>query len=312
MSATLLPLEPAFISRPWGGRRLKLLKGITSSAEETIGETWEVSLHPDGPSTYNGDLLPASTKFDYLVKFIQAKENLSVQVHPDDAFASRYEGGWGKSECWLILDAEEDAGIYLGLAPNVTEDLFEDKVKAGEDLRPLLRFHKVCAGDFFFVPAGAIHAIGAGITLAEIQQSSGITYRVWDWNRVDAHGKARELHIDKAMKVLNFQPEAQSDEYFGVRRSLFADQLLSEELIVHPQFSLMMCNWNGPYELQMPFLRQPRGEILRPAALICLEGTVQIKHNDEKVEVNAYHSVLCLADQVNVVSDTGAKFLWVY
>ncbi len=312
MSATLLPLSPAFVPRPWGGQRLKSLKGMISSAKEVIGETWEVSLHPDGPSTYNGAPLSPSIKFDYLVKLIEAKENLSVQVHPDDAFASHYEGGWGKSECWLILDATEGAGIYLGFAPNVTAEYFKQMVHAGADLRPLLRFRPVKAGDFFYVPAGSVHAIGAGITLAEIQQSSGITYRVWDWNRVDNQGKARELHIDKAMQVLNFSADAQCDQYFGVRRHLFSHQLLAEQLIVHPQFSLMVCNWTERNEVEMPFLHQPDGNILRPAALICLEGKVQIKRGDEYIEVEAYRCALCLADGVKVYSDSGVKFLWVY
>lgn len=305
MLPVFLPLTAALVPRPWGGTKLKSLKGITSSVDELIGESWEVSLHRDGPSTYQNHILPSTINFDYLVKFIEAKENLSVQVHPHDDYAQRVEKSWGKTECWLILEAMPGAGIYLGFAAGVTREIFEKAVRAGEDLRGLLRFHQVHAGDFFYVPAGSVHAIGAGITLAEIQQSSGITYRVWDWNRRDAQGKMRELHIDKALDVLNFNPEAQSNTFFRVKRSLFNQQPCLEQkpLLEHPQFSIILSDQSGSL---------PMHQSKRPAALVVLAGEVILHHKVEQMAISAYHSALVLEEEVKLVCQKGARYLWVY
>lgn len=308
MLPAILPLKPSFVPRPWGGSLLKQLKGQTSLDSGPIGESWEISLHPDGPSFYQDRPLPKELKFDYLVKLIEAKENLSVQVHPDDDYARMHENSWGKSECWLILSAESGSGIYLGLQENVTAESFEKAVREGENLVPYLRFHQVRPGDFFYVPAGTVHAIGAGVCLAEVQQSSGITYRVWDWNRLDAKGKSRELHIDKAMQVINFSPEEQLDSVFK-RQSLSWSEGWNgqHDLVEHPQFSLCAFSFNQQETWHPPFHSSGR-----PAAILVLEGHVAVKEQNQVENINSFHSALCLKHSVEILGSQGAKVLWVY
>lgn len=143
-------------------------------------------------------------RFPLLVKIIDASDDLSIQVHPDDAYMARHGiGDYGKTECWVILQADPGARLITGLAPGVDRDEFRKAAAAGQ-LEDLLVEQQVRAGDFLFIPAGRLHAIGAGIVLAEFQQPSDTTYRVWDWGRVDEAGKSRELHLEQALDCINF------------------------------------------------------------------------------------------------------------
>lgn len=137
-----------------------------------------------------------------LIKYIDAAQNLSVQVHPDDAFARREEGDNGKTEMWYVIGAEEGAGIYCGFRKDTDKDAFLAKVQDGS-VQELLNFIPVKAGDCFLIEAGTVHAIGAGCLICEVQQSSNVTYRVYDYGRL-VNGKPRQLHLDKAMRVINF------------------------------------------------------------------------------------------------------------
>ncbi len=186
----------------WGGTKLSKVKQIVSS--EKLGETWEISTLEKGPSKIGNQKLNELCELSYLVKFIDTSDNLSVQVHPGDDYAKIYENSKGKTECWIILDAKEDSGIYLGFKKGITKKEFRTAIENNLDVNNYLNYITVKPGDFFYVPSGSVHAIGSGVTLAEVQQSSGITYRVWDWNRVNDKGESRELHIDKALDVLNF------------------------------------------------------------------------------------------------------------
>lgn len=219
---------------PWGGRGLEKIGKVIP--DERTGESLEVSVLPGLESrTVQGETLTellqrygtalrgekVSETFPLLLKFISSEESLSVQVHPDDAYAGKYENGkLGKTEAWVILDCCEGAQIVFGTAPGMTrEKLTEACAKGGETLRSSLRFVDVKPGDVYFIPAGMLHAIGAGITLMEIQQSSDVTYRFYDWDRVDKNGKPRELHIKKGLDVtaLDLCSEAtRADEKDGV------------------------------------------------------------------------------------------------
>ena len=137
-----------------------------------------------------------------LIKFIDAEQNLSVQVHPSDEYALQHENSFGKTEMWYIVEAEEGAGIYLGFNRTVTKEEYEAAIKENR-LTELLNFYEVKAGDCYFIPSGTIHAIGKGCLICEIQQNSNLTYRVYDYGRKDKNGKERELHIDKAPRVTN-------------------------------------------------------------------------------------------------------------
>ena len=205
-------LTPALKSYIWGGTRLIERFGKTCD-EETVAESWELSFHQDGLTTVDkiplselvtaGELGDNMRDFDFfpmLIKLIDAKRDLSVQVHPSDEVALKTENSLGKTEMWYIIDAEEGAGIYLGFKQEMTEELLREAIET-EKLLEYLNFYPVKAGECYFIPAGTVHAIGAGCLIAEIQQNSNITYRVYDYGRLDKDGKPRQLHIEKAIGV---------------------------------------------------------------------------------------------------------------
>lgn len=216
--------EGDYKEKVWGGNKIRTLYN-KNIKEVNIGESWEVAFHNHGDSTirngkYKGmtlkemllkdgerivgkPFLPVD-KFPLLIKIIDAKSNLSVQVHPDDTYAALHEAGeLGKSEAWVILDAELGAELIIGLKDGVTKELFLQAVE-DKSVEDVLNTLPVQAGDVINIPAGLVHAINAGIVLAEVQQNSDTTYRVFDWNRVGLDGKSRELHIDKAMDTIDF------------------------------------------------------------------------------------------------------------
>lgn len=205
-------LTPSLHANIWGGTRL-FNYGKCADLDR-IGESWELSFVPGAEAlTESGEpLTKAFTKdmwgtgcegfeaFPVLTKFIDAKDKLSVQVHPSDEYALENEGQYGKSEMWYVVDADEGAGLYMGLSRECAKEEFAARVADGT-VEELLSFKEVKAGDVFFIPAGTIHAIGAGVLIFEIQQNSTLTYRLYDYMRRDKDGNLRELHIDKAMKV---------------------------------------------------------------------------------------------------------------
>ena len=221
-SLYLLKFEPIIKDKIWGGNILSRFYNKQQIALPNIGESWEISGVQDDLSTvangflagnnieelievYMGDITGDSiyekfgNEFPLLIKFIEAKENLSIQVHPADEIAKKKHNAYGKTEMWYILENEPDAKIYTGFKDGVTKEDYQKAVKNGS-LPDLLNIEKVEKGNVFFIPAGRIHAIGAGITLVEIQQTSDITYRISDWNRAEK----RELHTDLAFDALDF------------------------------------------------------------------------------------------------------------
>lgn len=219
----IIKLLPAGKDYLWGGTRLREEYGKNIDLTP-LAETWECSVHPDGFSKvangeYAGQTLAkvlkahpeylgtksASTKeLPILVKFIDAKQNLSVQVHPDDDYARANEHQNGKTEMWYVVEAEEGASLTFGFAHPVTEELLRASVAAGT-LDKHLQKVSVHKGDLYYVPAGTVHGIGAGIILAEVQESSNVTYRVYDYDRTDKNGRKRDLHFDRAVQVMNMR-----------------------------------------------------------------------------------------------------------
>lgn len=209
-------LVPEYKDYLWGGEKLKTDYGKQTD-KTPCAESWELSLNPHGLTkvedgkTLAEVLTPEKTgkncdKFEFfpvLIKFIDAKQNLSVQVHPSDDYALKYENSYGKTESWYIVEAEEGAGIYCGFKRDTNKEEFLQSLASGE-VENLLNFIPVKKGDCYFIPSGTVHAIGAGCLILEIQQNSDLTYRVYDYNRRGADGKLRELHVDKAVKVINF------------------------------------------------------------------------------------------------------------
>ncbi len=206
-------LTPSLHANIWGGDWLKKYKN--ADGMERIGESWELSFVPGNESLADGveisRLIPASMygrrarKFEHfptLTKFIDARDKLSVQVHPDDDYALENEGQYGKTEMWYVVSANPGAGLYMGLKRNSSPDEIAEKIADGS-IEELLAFKEVKAGDVFFIPAGTIHAIGGGVRIFEIQQNSTLTYRLYDYERPDPNGNKRELHVEKALRVLN-------------------------------------------------------------------------------------------------------------
>lgn len=221
----LLKLCPSYKDYLWGGHRL-VEKYNKEFDGDILAESWELSCHPDGPSyisngSYAGKTLQEYIdqegkkvlgsncqkfeEFPILAKFIDAKDNLSIQVHPDNEYALKNEGQYGKTEMWYIMDCEEGAFLYYGFKKEVSKEEFEERIKT-DTLLEVLNAVPVQKGDVLFIEAGTIHAIGKGIVIAEIQQNSNVTYRVYDFGRVGKDGKKRELHIDKAVEVTNRVP----------------------------------------------------------------------------------------------------------
>ena len=212
-------MTPAFRGgklTPWGGEKLRTVYG-KAIAEVPTGESLEISCIPglesrDAQGRTLTELIAAhgaayagryaGRAFPLLLKLIDAREPLSVQVHPDNEYARRMENGkLGKTEAWLILDAPEGAELVYGIVPGTDRETLRRACEAGGAVAPLLRRVRVCPGDVCYIPAGCVHAIGAGITLYEIQQSSDVTYRFYDWDRTDAQGRKRELHLQKGLDV---------------------------------------------------------------------------------------------------------------
>lgn len=228
-----LKFKPLFHERIWGGDLLKKKMNKKLPTGKLIGESWELS-GVDGNisvvsngflkgnnleelvEVYMGDLVgdkiydKYGLQFPLLIKLIDAQDALSIQVHPDDELARERHDSYGKTEMWYVIDCEPGAELNLGFNRPVTKEEYLKHVADGT-LADILARVKVKPGDAYFIPAGAIHAIGKGILIAEIQQTSDITYRVFDWNRVDAEGKSRELHTELAVDAINFAPDQKFD-----------------------------------------------------------------------------------------------------
>lgn len=214
-------MEPLFLDgvlqeKIWGGTKLRDEYGYDIPSDQT-GELWAISAHPNGPATvkngeYKGQSLDQLWKnhrelfgnqegevFPLLTKIIDAQDDLSVQVHPDDEYGLKHEGELGKTECWYVLSAEPGAEIVFGHTAKTKEEL-RDQIEAG-NWDELLHYEEVKAGDFFYLPSGTVHALGSGIVILETQQSSDTTYRLYDYDRRDDEGNLRDLHIEQSIDV---------------------------------------------------------------------------------------------------------------
>jgi mannose-6-phosphate isomerase len=216
-------LEPVFSPRPWGSLSLAPFFPEKSNLSEPLGEAWMTGLDcqfaggpfagrklteawREMPAEWRGTSISRDAPFPLLVKFIFTEQKLSVQVHPDDDYAARHEkaaGGRGKTEMWYIVNALPGSEVMVGLEPAATKEGFRRSIQDGTAENLLTRI-PVIPGDAIYVPAGTVHTIGSGLVLCEIQEYSDLTYRVYDYNRRDAQGKSRELHIEKAMDVIRF------------------------------------------------------------------------------------------------------------
>lgn len=233
INKSLIKLSPAYKDYIWGGTKLRDIYGKNCDYDR-IAESWELSAHESGPSivasgefkgrTFNDYLRENGKKalgwkadgldrFPILIKIIDAKEDLSIQIHPDDEYALKYENELGKNELWYVMDCEENSYIYWGLKKAISADELKRMVE-NNTIENVLNKVKVKKGDVIFVEAGTIHAIGAGIMILEIQQNSNCTYRLYDYDRMDKYGNTRELHLDKALAVFENRAKADNDVVF--------------------------------------------------------------------------------------------------
>jgi mannose-6-phosphate isomerase len=321
----LYPLKftPILKERIWGGEILAKKFNKTEDYKTKFGESWEISDLEDDISlvingflaendlrelieTYMGELMGESVfdkyglGFPLLIKIIDAQDDLSVQVHPDDDLAQeRYEQN-GKTEMWYVVETEENAGVYVGFSKHVEKQDYIDAV-SNKEVATLLQFHPVKKGDLFFIPAGTVHALGKGVTIVEIQQPSDITYRIFDWNRVDNNGMPRELHIDEALEAIHFKEnekyKIEYDEKFNTTSNLFRSEF----------FNINAIHFDKP-------LQKNYTNIDSFIVYICVEGEVHLFGDNFHEVLYAGETALVPATipEINLVPNGISKVLEVY
>ena len=285
----MLKLSPAGKDYLWGGTRLKTEyhKKFNFSP---LAETWECSVHPDGASIVTNGKHAGMTldkviqlhpeylgkKYNYfpiLVKLIDAEKDLSIQVHPDDAYARYYEHQNGKTEMWYVMDAVENAFLIHGFEKNFTKQEIKQAIENHEIMKCL---HKVPVqkGDVFYIPAGTVHAIGKGVLIAEIQENSNITYRVYDYNRLDKNGNQRELHIEKALQVMHCRPASE----ISFDKNFFKNSDYQIETLCNCQY----------FETKKIIIKHKFNFMVKTDSfqvLLCLNGMSTVNHEQEFIKI---------------------------
>ena len=307
LSNNVYLMESYIVEKIWGGRRIAHVKNL--EVTDNIGESWEVSTLDEGQSRGGPgrDLstLLGGRKASFVVKLLDTTDNLSVQVHPNESYAQDKKDIKAKTECWLILDADEGSGIYLGLKEGVELEQFFESATKGEPLQSMMNFFPVASGDFFVVPAGIIHAIGKGVFLAEVQQASGITYRVWDWNRVDSQGRSRELHLTESRaSALGKQPSRKEDfGHLRVDRRRVHD---GELLYKHQDYSIRYYTMGADSEMNISL--HPDYHLY---ALTVIDGALSV----DGQEVDQFRTAIVERKGVDLIvlksSDQPVSFIWV-
>ena len=305
-----LLLKPAVKEYLWGGNRLKTDFGLESDAA-VLAEGWMLSCHKDGVCTVlNGehsgkpltDVLSLwgeqASSFPLLIKLIDAKQNLSVQVHPDDAYAAQHEGECGKTEMWYVVDCDEGAELIYGFKQSLSKEALKTHIE-NNTLLDVCNRVSVKKGDVFFIPAGTLHAIGGGMLIAEVQQNSNATYRVFDYGRIGNDGKPRPLHIEKALDVTQREPSALSHKQ--TCKTTLGKNTISE-LAACELFCTNLLTLKEPFPIH-------RTESF--VSLVCLNGSATILWGSETLAVKKGDSVFIPAN-LPVTVDGIAELLYTY
>lgn len=284
MSEVLYPLkfEPILKSKIWGGQKLKNIFGKNADKMPNIGESWEISSYDGDISVVSNGFLKGNTldelieiymgdlvgdkifeefgiQFPLLIKLIEAEDVLSIQVHPDDDVALTRHNSYGKTEMWYVIQADKGSELISGFKINSDKEEYLKAINSGK-IKDLLNSVEVFEGDLFFIPAGRVHAIGKGILLAEIQQTSDLTYRIYDWERIDNQGNTRELHTDLAKDVIDYTATKNCKtnyekipnqtvntiecRYFRTNILLF-DKEIEKDYILIDSFVIYLCTKGG-------------------------------------------------------------------
>lgn len=317
-----LKFRPIYKERIWGGRKIETAFGKKLPADKPIGESWELS-GVDGDisvvangnlkgnnlqeliETYMGDLVGEKVfekygeEFPLLIKLIDAADHLSIQVHPDDKLAAERHHSFGKTEMWYVVDHEPGSELYLGFNQPVDKEKYMQFLTEGK-LADLLTAYKVENGDSYFIPAGSIHAIGKGLLIAEIQQTSDITYRVFDWNRVDpATGEGRELHTELALDAIDFSPKS---DYRTVAAPIVNEPVTLEKC---PYFQTNTLTVDGTIE-------RDYSTIDSFVIYVCLSGSLEIAYEGGKETIVKGETVLIPAQLEAITLSGQGKVLEVY
>lgn len=316
-----LTFHPILVQKIWGGNKLKEILHKNSD-QPNLGESWEIadveeaiSVVKEGSEQgkslkellkiYGADLVGSQNfenfpdKFPLLIKFIDAKTDLSIQVHPDDHMAQKRHNSFGKTEMWYIMEADQNANLIVGFEQEVTQQEYLSHLK-NNTLESIIHYEPVKEGDSFFINAGKVHAIGGGILLAEIQQTSDITYRIYDWNRTDANGNYRELHTDEALDVIQFT------NTYDYKRTYTKKENATSNIAECPYFITNFITINGS-------LQKDYSALDSFVIFICTQGTVSIKMNTHTQTIKRGETVLlpATAQNIELISKSG-ELLEVY
>ncbi|MBE9466833.1 MAG: class I mannose-6-phosphate isomerase [Bacteroidetes bacterium] len=323
---TLYPLKfkPIYKEKIWGGSKIKTLLNKNISDLQNCGESWEISGVEENISmiengflknnnlqeiieVYMGDIVGDAVyekfgnEFPLLIKFIDANDNLSVQVHPNDELAKERHSANGKTEMWYIINAEKGAQLISGFNNGIDKNIYLKNLK-NNTLTDILNFEDVSNNDVFFIPAGRVHATGKGILLAEIQQTSDVTYRIFDWNRKDSNGKSRELHTDLAIDALDFSHHNDYKTEYTKKNNE------SSKLIDCQYFTTNILEFDKELEKDYNLIDSF-------VIYMCIEGSYSIKYNEnDEINISKGETVLLPAviENVSLIPCEKTKILEVY
>lgn len=315
-----IKFQPILKEKIWGGKKLNTYLNKESDTSN-VGESWEISdVDGDTSVVLNGELKGTTlkellttyqeeligkknfetfgAKFPLLIKFIDAKEDLSIQLHPNDELAAKRHNSFGKTEMWYVMQADDEANLIVGFKQKITSELYLKHLK-DKTLTEILNFDKVKEGDAYFIGVGRVHAIGAGVMLAEIQQTSDITYRVYDWNRTDDEGNERELHNDLAIDAIDF------DMHNDFRVSYNEHKNQTNKMVSCPYFTTNYIH------LTEKILKENLYDSF--IIYICVEGEVKIDFEDFYETIKKGETILIPAVLKHFELDSNnAKLLEVY
>lgn len=317
-----IKFHPIFKEKVWGGNKLCTILKKDIKSDKT-GESWEISSVPQNLSVVSNGFLKGETiqqliekykqdfvgkkvynsfgnTFPLLIKFIDASDDLSIQVHPDDKFAKAQHNEDGKSEMWYIVDADKETDIIIGVNKDITKQDYL-KVVEQNNLTSILNFEKINKGNAFYIPAGRIHAIMKGTLLAEIQQNSDLTYRIFDWNRKDLYGNYRELHTKLASKVVELKKQ---ENYFIE----YNNKKQCDNLVSNNYFTVNFINISE--ELKKRDLSKQDSFFI----YMCIKGSLTIKSNTETISLKAGETVLipAIIKQVVLFPNEKSELLEIY
>lgn len=318
----LLRFTPILKEKIWGGEKLKNLLNKKSD-KHNIAESWEIS-DVDGDESvvsngalkgrtlrdlqqeYKQDLVGSSVynkfgnEFPLLIKFIDAKDVLSIQLHPNDGISKEHHNSLGKTEMWYVVQADEDSNIIIGFKKDSNEKEYLHHL-SNKTLLDILNVDEVKKGDVYFVPPGRVHAIGAGLLIAEIQQTSDVTYRIYDWDRKDVDGNYRELHTEKALTAIDFKAEK------SYKNSYLKEINISSEVVSCPHFTTNILPIKGAVNVN---LNSKDSFVI----YMCVKGKVTFKYNTQKEKIKMGETILipaCIKELI-ISSEIQSELLEVF